>query len=104
VIAGEVQFIFDSPYRLVSHQPSTDFERSQSRARIAGPQSEIPTFAELGYPKIVVDTSSGVFTTAGVSASIIDALSYAIFESVEGQANYFAFWYPPNATGGEQPH
>jgi tripartite-type tricarboxylate transporter receptor subunit TctC len=76
LVGGRVQIMFDAAPSLIAHIRSGKLRvlaaASQQRNRLL---PEVPTFAELGYPKIAVSLWYGLLVPAGTPRSAINRLN-----------------------------
>src|SRR5688500_2582921 len=76
LVGGRVQIMFDAAPSLIAHIRSGRLRvlaaASAQRNRLL---PEVPTFAELGYPKIAVSLWYGLLAPAGTPAPVIDRLN-----------------------------
>lgn len=82
LIGGRINFYFDSistSLPMYRGDKIRIFAVTSEQRSPAAP--DIPTFKELGYPKLVVDTIWGIFAPAKTPAAVIDRLSKAISQA-----------------------
>ena len=76
LVGGRVQIMFDAAPSLIQHVKSGKLRvlaaASAQRNRLL---PEVPTFAELGYPKIAVSLWYGLLAPAGTPRNIVDRLN-----------------------------
>jgi len=76
LIGGRVQIMFDAAPSLIQHVKSGKLRvlaaASAQRNRLL---PEVPTFAELGYPKVAVSLWYGLLAPAGTPRPVIDRLN-----------------------------
>jgi tripartite-type tricarboxylate transporter receptor subunit TctC len=76
LIGGRVQIMFDAAPSLIAHIRSGKLRvlaaASEQRNRLL---PQVPTFAELGYPKVAVSLWYGLLSPAGTSRPVIDRLN-----------------------------
>ena len=76
LVGGRVQIMFDAAPSLIQHVKSGKLRvlaaASAQRNRLL---PEVPTFAELGYPKIAVSLWYGLLAPAGTPRPVIDRLN-----------------------------
>ena len=79
LIGGRIHFYFDS---ISTSLPMYRGDKIRIHAVTSEQRSpaapEIPTFKELGYPKLVVDTIWGIFAPARTPPAVVERLSKAI--------------------------
>jgi tripartite-type tricarboxylate transporter receptor subunit TctC len=84
LVGGRVQIMFDAAPSLIQHVRS-------GKLRVLGAASlqrnrllpDVPTFAELGYPKIVVSLWYGLLAPAGTPRPVIDKLNREVVKALE---------------------
>jgi tripartite-type tricarboxylate transporter receptor subunit TctC len=84
LVGGRVQIMFDAAPSLIQHVRS-------AKLRVLGAASphrnrllpEVPTFAELGYPKIAVSLWYGLLAPAGTPRPVIDKLNREVVKALE---------------------
>ena len=87
LIAGRVQFMFESLNSISSHAKSGAVRAlavSGDRRSPAFP--ELPTVAEAGVPGYSAPTWSGVIAPAGMPQSVVDKLNGAVNRAIQSQA------------------
>jgi tripartite-type tricarboxylate transporter receptor subunit TctC len=76
LVGGRVQMMFDAAPSLIQHVKSGKLRvlaaASAQRNRLL---PEVPTFAELGYPKVAVSLWYGLLAPAGTPRSVIERLN-----------------------------
>jgi len=76
LVGGRVQIMFDAAPSLIQHVKSGKLRvlaaASAQRNRLL---PEVPTFAELGYPKIAVSLWYGLLAPAGTPRAVVDRLN-----------------------------
>src|SRR3954467_4692374 len=76
LVGGRVQIMFDAAPSLIQHVKSGKLRvlaaASAQRNRLL---PEVPTFAELGYPKVAVSLWYGLLAPAGTPGPVIDRLN-----------------------------
>jgi tripartite-type tricarboxylate transporter receptor subunit TctC len=84
LVGGRVQIMFDATPSLIAHIRSGKLRvlaaASAQRNRLL---PEVPTFAELGYPKIAVSLWYGLLAPAGTPRPVIDQLNREIVKALE---------------------
>jgi tripartite-type tricarboxylate transporter receptor subunit TctC len=84
LIGGRVQIMFDAAPSLIAHIRSGKLRvlaaASEQRNRLL---PEVPTFAELGYPKVAVSLWYGLLAPAATPRPIIDKLSREIVKALD---------------------
>jgi tripartite-type tricarboxylate transporter receptor subunit TctC len=84
LIGGRVQIMFDAAPSLIAHVRGGKLRvlaaASAERNRLL---PEVPTFAELGYPKIAVSLWYGLLAPAGTPRSSIEKLNAAVTKALE---------------------
>jgi len=84
LVGGRVQIMFDAAPSLIQHVKSGKLRAlaaaSPQRNRLL---PEVPTFAELGYPKIAVSLWYGLLAPAGTPHPAIDRLNREIRKALE---------------------
>jgi tripartite-type tricarboxylate transporter receptor subunit TctC len=84
VVGGRVQVMFDAAPSLIAHVRSGKLRvlaaASPQRNRVL---PEVPTFAELGFPRIAVALWYGVLAPAGTARSAIDKLNREFAKALE---------------------
>jgi tripartite-type tricarboxylate transporter receptor subunit TctC len=84
LIGGRVQIMFDAAPSLIAHVRSGKLRvlaaASAERNRVL---PEVPTFAELGYPKVAVSLWYGLLAPAGTPRSSIEKLNAAVIKALE---------------------
>lgn len=84
LIGGRINFYFDSistSLPMYRGDKIRIFAVTSEQRSPAAP--EIPTFKELGYPKLVVDTIWGIFAPAKTPPAVVERLSKAIAQAAE---------------------
>ena len=83
LLSGEVQFMFLGLSPALPHVKSGRLRTiAVASAQRSTAAPDVPTFAEAGVPRVVVDNWLGVFTTAGTPKSTIDKLHAEIVKAV----------------------
>jgi tripartite-type tricarboxylate transporter receptor subunit TctC len=84
LVGGRVQIMFDAAPSLIAHIRSGKLRvlaaASPQRNRLL---PEVPTFAELGYPKIAVSLWYGLLAPAGTPRSVISKLNSEVTKVLE---------------------
>jgi len=84
LVGGRVQIMFDAPPSLIAHVRSGKLRvlaaASAQRNRLL---PEVPTFAELGYPKIAVSLWYGLLAPAGTPMPIIQRLNREVVKALD---------------------
>jgi tripartite-type tricarboxylate transporter receptor subunit TctC len=84
LVGGRVQIMFDAAPSLIAHIRSGKLRvlaaASESRNRLL---PEVPTFAELGHPKVAVSLWYGLLAPAGTPAPVIDRLNREVSRALE---------------------
>ena len=84
LVGGRVQIMFDAAPSLIQHVKSGKLRvlaaASAQRNRLL---PEVPTFAELGYPKVAVSLWYGLLAPAGTPRSSIEKLNAAVIKALE---------------------
>ena len=84
LVGGRVQIMFDAPPSLIAHVRSGKLRvlaaASAQRNRLL---PEVPTFAELGYPKIAVSLWYGLLAPAGTPMPIIQKLNREVVKALD---------------------
>jgi tripartite-type tricarboxylate transporter receptor subunit TctC len=84
LIGGRVQIMFDAAPSLIQHVRSGKLRvlaaASPQRNRLL---PEVPTFAELGHPKVSVSLWYGLLAPAGTPAPVIDRLNHQVLKILE---------------------
>jgi tripartite-type tricarboxylate transporter receptor subunit TctC len=84
LVGGRVQIMFDAAPSLIQHVRSGKLRvlaaASEQRNRLL---PEVPTFAELGYPKVAVSLWYGLLAPAGTPAAVIDRLNRQVTNLLE---------------------
>src|SRR6185436_10214288 len=84
LIGGRVQIMFDAAPSLIAHVRSGKLRvlaaASAERNRLL---PEVPTFAELGYPKVAVSLWYGLLAPAGTPRASIAKLNGAVVKALE---------------------
>ncbi|HEU5178821.1 MAG TPA: tripartite tricarboxylate transporter substrate binding protein [Burkholderiales bacterium] len=84
LVGGRVQIMFDAAPSLIAHVRSGKLRvlaaASAERNRLL---PEVPTFAELGYPKVAVSLWYGLLAPAGTPRSSIEKLNGAVIKALE---------------------
>jgi tripartite-type tricarboxylate transporter receptor subunit TctC len=84
LVGGRVQIMFDAAPSLIAHIRSGKLRvlaaASEKRNRLL---PDVPTFAELGHPKVAVSLWYGVLAPAGTPKSAIDKLNKEIVKALE---------------------
>ncbi len=84
LVGGRVQIMFDAAPSLIAHIRSGKLRvlaaASSERNRLL---PEVPTFAELGYPKIAVSLWYGLLSATGTPRLVIDRLNREIAKILE---------------------
>jgi tripartite-type tricarboxylate transporter receptor subunit TctC len=84
LVGGRVQIMFDAAPSLIQHVRSGKLRvlaaASPQRNRLL---PEVPTFAELGHPKVAVSLWYGVLAPAGTPASAIQKLNGELVRALE---------------------
>ncbi len=84
LVGGRVQIMFDAPPSLIAHVRSGKLRvlaaASVQRNRLL---PEVPTFAELGHPKIAVSLWYGLLAPAGTPMPIIQKLNREVVKALD---------------------
>jgi tripartite-type tricarboxylate transporter receptor subunit TctC len=84
LVGGRVQIMFDAAPSLIQHVKSGKLRvlaaASAQRNRLL---PEVPTFAELGYPKVAVSLWYGLLAPAGTPRSVIDRLNRETLKALD---------------------
>ena len=84
LVGGRVQIMFDAAPSLIQHVKSGKLRvlaaASAQRNRLL---PEVPTFAELGYPKVAVSLWYGLLAPAGTPRPVIDRLNRETRKALE---------------------
>jgi tripartite-type tricarboxylate transporter receptor subunit TctC len=84
LVGGRVQMMFDAAPSLIQHVKSGKLRvlaaASAQRNRLL---PEVPTFAELGYPKVAVSLWYGLLAPAGTPRPVIDRLNRETVKALE---------------------
>jgi len=84
LVGGRVQIMFDAAPSLIAHVRSGKLRvlaaASDQRNRLL---PDVPTFAELGYPKVDVSLWYGVLAPAGTTAPVIEKLNREIVKVLD---------------------
>jgi tripartite-type tricarboxylate transporter receptor subunit TctC len=84
LVGGRVQIMFDAAPSLIQHVKSGKLRvlaaASSQRNRLL---PEVPTFAELGYPKVSVSLWYGLLAPAGTPRPVIDRLNRETLKALE---------------------
>jgi tripartite-type tricarboxylate transporter receptor subunit TctC len=84
LVGGRVQIMFDAPPSLIAHVRSGKLRvlaaASAQRNRLL---PEVPTFAELGYPKVAVSLWYGLLAPAGTPMPIIQKLNREVMKALD---------------------
>jgi tripartite-type tricarboxylate transporter receptor subunit TctC len=84
LVGGRVQIMFDAAPSLIQHVRSGKLRvlaaASRERNRLL---PEVPTFAELGHPKVAVSLWYGLLAPAGTPRAAIDKLNAAAVKALE---------------------
>jgi tripartite-type tricarboxylate transporter receptor subunit TctC len=84
LVGGRVQIMFDAAPSLIQHVRSGKLRvlaaASTQRNRLL---PEVPTFAELGYPKVAVSLWYGLLAPAGTPAGILERLNRQVTQVLE---------------------
>jgi len=84
LVGGRVQIMFDAAPSLIQHVRSGKLRvlaaASPQRNRLL---PEVPTFAELGYPKVAVSLWYGLLAPAGTPGAVIEKLNHAVTKALE---------------------
>jgi len=84
LVGGRVQIMFDAPPSLIAHIRSGKLRvlaaASAQRNRLL---PEVPTFAELGYPKIAVSLWYGLLAPAGTPMPLIQRLNREVVKALD---------------------
>jgi tripartite-type tricarboxylate transporter receptor subunit TctC len=76
LVGGRVQIMFDAAPSLIAHIRSGRLRVLAAASSERNPLlADVPTFAELGYPKIAVSLWYGLLAPAGTPAPVIDRLN-----------------------------
>src|SRR5262249_18133720 len=76
LVGGRVQIMFDAAPSLIQHVKSGKLRvLAAASARRNTLLPEVPTFAELGYPKIAVSLWYGLLAPAGTPRAVVDRLN-----------------------------
>ena len=86
LVGGRVQIMFDAAPSLLQHIRSGKLRvlaaASRERNRLL---PEVPTFAELGHPKVAVSLWYGLLAPAGTPRFVIDRLNREVIKALENQ-------------------
>ncbi len=83
VIGGHVDSMLISAPAAVAHIKTGKVRvLAVASARRANGLPDTPTFAETGYPDVIVDTRYGLLTTGGTPGAIVERLNAAIVKAV----------------------
>jgi tripartite-type tricarboxylate transporter receptor subunit TctC len=84
LVGGRVQIMFDAPPSLIAHIRSGKLRvlaaASAQRNRLL---PEVPTFAEVGYPKVAVSLWYGLLAPAGTPLSIVERLNREVVKALD---------------------
>jgi tripartite-type tricarboxylate transporter receptor subunit TctC len=84
LVGGRVQMMFDAAPSLIQHVKSGKLRvlaaASAQRNRLL---PEVPTFAELGYPKVAVSLWYGLLAPAGTPRLVIDRLNRETLKALD---------------------
>ena len=84
LVGGRVQIMFDAPPSLIAHIRSGKLRvlaaASAQRNRLL---PEVPTFAEMGYPKVAVSLWYGLLAPAGTPLPIIQKLNREVGKALD---------------------
>jgi len=84
LVGGRVQIMFDAPPSLIAHIRSGKLRvlaaASPQRNRLL---PEVPTFAELGYPKVAVSLWYGLLAPAGTPVPIIQKINREVVKALD---------------------
>jgi tripartite-type tricarboxylate transporter receptor subunit TctC len=84
LVGGRVQIMFDAAPSLIQHVKSGKLRvlaaASAQRNRLL---PEVPTFAELGYPKISVSLWYGLLAPAGTPRAVVDRLNRETLKALQ---------------------
>ena len=84
LVGGRVQIMFDAPPSLIAHIRSGKLRvlaaASAQRNRLL---PEVPTFAELGYPKVAVSLWYGLLAPAGTPIPIIQKINREVVKALD---------------------
>jgi tripartite-type tricarboxylate transporter receptor subunit TctC len=84
LVGGRVQIMFDAAPSLIQHVKSGKLRviaaASAQRNRLL---PDVPTFAELGYPKVAVSLWYGLLAPAGTPRAVIDRLNRETRKALE---------------------
>ena len=87
LIGGRISFYFDGIGTSLPMWRSGKIKIFAVTSEDRSPAApEIPTFKELGYPKLDVDTIWGIFAPAATPKAIVDKLSNAIQQVARGES------------------
>jgi tripartite-type tricarboxylate transporter receptor subunit TctC len=76
LVGGRVQIMFDAAPSLIQHVKSGKLRVLAAASARRNPLlPEVPTFAELGYPKIAVSLWYGLLAPAGTPRGVVDRLN-----------------------------
>ena len=76
LVGGRVQIMFDAAPSLIQHVKSGKLRVLAAASARRNPLlPEVPTFAELGYPKIAVSLWYGLLAPAGTPRAVVDRLN-----------------------------
>jgi tripartite-type tricarboxylate transporter receptor subunit TctC len=84
LVGGRVQIMFDAAPSLIQHVRSGKLRvlaaASPQRNRLL---PDVPTFAELGHPKVAVSLWYGLLAPAGTPPGVIEKLNRAVIRALE---------------------
>ena len=84
LVGGRVHVMFDAPPSLIAHIRAGKLRvlaaASAQRNRLL---ADVPTFAELGQPKVAVSLWYGLLAPAGTPAGVVDKLNGAVTKALE---------------------
>ena len=84
LVGGRVQIMFDAAPSLIAHIRSGKLRvlaaASEQRNRLL---PDVPTFAELGYPKLAVSLWYGLLAPAGTPKPVVDRLNRDVVKTLE---------------------
>jgi tripartite-type tricarboxylate transporter receptor subunit TctC len=84
LVGGRVHVMFDAPPSLIAHIRAGKLRvlaaASSQRNRLL---PDVPTFAELGHPKVAVSLWYGLLAPAGTPTPIVDKLNGAVTKALE---------------------
>jgi tripartite-type tricarboxylate transporter receptor subunit TctC len=84
LVGGRVQMMFDAAPSLIAHVRSGKLRvLAAASAERNGLLPEVPTFAELGYPKLAVSLWYGLLARAGTPRPIIERLNKEVVKILE---------------------